>query len=192
MPYGKYWVESDTLIVEGNFFGVSTGLLGGWKKVRYAFNHTVSDEFYETDPVSYLRSVAKKHGLKSYFGLLTAVPIENLSVKSIDDVTTFVTAGVNNPNEKIGTINVIVVVEGRVSRSGMLNAIITVTEAKSKALIEMGYDFTGTNTDAVVILATQRGKYYRYGGAASELGRKVWRTVNDAVKESLKKWSHSE
>ncbi|WP_290901412.1 adenosylcobinamide amidohydrolase [Ferroglobus sp.] len=192
MKYVRYWVEEDTLIVEGKFFGVSTGLLGGWKKVRYAFNHKVGEEFYSSDPADYLRNVAKKLGLKSYFGLLTAVPMENLSVERKDDVTVFVTAGVNNPNEKIGTINVIAAIDARMSRSALLNSIITITEAKSKALLESGYRFTGTNTDAVIVLSTQRGKYYRFSGPASDLGNKIWNCVCEGVKKSLKKWDDFE
>ncbi len=188
MPYENYWVDDRTLIVSGDFFGVSTGLHGGWKKVRYAFNHTVDDTFSFSDPVEYLRKVAGRYGLKSYFGLLTSVPMSNLSVKSCGDVTAFVTAGVKNPNERIGTINIIAVFDCRLSRAAMLNAIITATEAKTKALIESGYNFTGTNTDAVIVLCTQKGKYRRYAGPGSDAGKMLWSSVIEAVKESLAKW----
>lgn len=42
MPYKEYSVVDNTLIITGKFLGVSTGLLGGWKHVDCAFNHTVS------------------------------------------------------------------------------------------------------------------------------------------------------
>ncbi len=187
MPYEDYWVDDDTLIVKGSFFGISTGLLGGWKRVKFAFNHTVRNSDLEK-PVEYLRSVAKKYDLSSYFGLLTSVPMDKLSVESVGNVTVFVTAGVKNPNEKIGTINIVAVFEGRLSRAAMLNAIITATEAKTKALLESGCNFTGTNTDAIIVLCTQRGKYYRYSGPASEAGRNLWKAVGKAVKDSLAKW----
>lgn len=187
MPYRNYFLDDCTLIVHGSFFGISTGLLGGWKRVRYAFNHTVGMEFYRMDELEYLRKVACKYGLKSYFGLLTAVPMICLSVKSFGNVTAFVTAGVENPNDL--TINTILVLEARLSRAGLLNAIITATEAKSKALLRAGYDFTGTNTDAVVILSTQNGVYERFTGPASKLGGEIWKSVFEAVRESLKKWS---
>lgn len=188
MSYENYWLDESTLIISGNFFGVSTGLLGGWKKVRYAFNHTVDDDFLHSKPNEYLRRVAKRYGLRSYFGLLTSVPMDKLSITGEKDVTAFVTAGVQNPNEEIGTINIIAVFECRLSRGAMLNAIITATEAKTKALIEAGYSFTGTNTDAVVVLCTQRGKHHRYAGPASEAGRILFKAVSSAVKRSLAKW----
>jgi len=188
MPYGNYWVDDRTLVVSGEFFGVSTGLLGGWGRIRHAFNHTVTDEFYSMEPADYLRKVARVYGLSSYFGLLTSVPMDKLSVKSFGEVTVFATAGVMNPNEVVGTINIIAVFECRMSRAAMLNAIITATEAKTKAILEAGHRFTGTNTDAVIVLCTQRGKYHRYSGPASDAGRKLWKCAENAVKESLARW----
>jgi len=188
MPYENYWVDERTLVVSGDFFGVSTGLLGGWKRVRHAFNHTVSEEFHSMEPAEYLRKVARGYGLKSYFGLLTSVPIDKLSVKGCGEVTVFATAGVMNPNERVGTINIIAVFECRMSRAAMLNAIITATEAKTKALLEEGHNFTGTNTDAVVVLCTQKGRYHRYCGPASEVGKKLWRCAGKAVRDSLARW----
>ncbi|WP_202319431.1 adenosylcobinamide amidohydrolase [Archaeoglobus neptunius] len=188
MPYENYWTDSRTLIVSGDFFGVSTGLLGGWGRVKHAFNHTVGEEFYSSDPVEYLRKTAKSYNLRSYFGLLTSVPMDKLSITGYDRVTVFTTAGVKNPNERIGTINIIAVFECRLSRAAMLNAIITATEAKTKALLESGCNFTGTSTDAVVILSTQRGKYYKFAGPGSDVGAMLWKCVIDTVKESLAKW----
>ncbi len=183
----RYRVEEDTLIVEGNFDALSSGLLGGRKKVEHIFNHTVGKDFDYTDPIAYLKKVASKFGMRNYFGLLTSVPMDKLAIARVGEVTAFVTAGVINHNEKIGTINTIVVIEADVSEGGMVNAVITATEAKSTALLEEGHRFTGTTTDAVIIAKTG-GRYYEYAGPASELGSKIWRAVKTAVKESLRKW----
>jgi len=126
--------------------------------------------------------------MKNYFGLLTAVPMDKLAVVRVEDVTAFVTAGVGNPNEKIGTINIILVVDGDMSDGAMVNSIITATEAKSVALLKSGLKFTGTSTDAIIVAKTERGRYYEYAGYASELGRKIWIAVKRAVIESLSKW----
>ena len=182
----RHYLKDETLIVEGEFEAISSGLLGGWRRVNHLFNHTVND-FDLKNPIEYLEGVAKKYGLKNYFGLLTSVPIDKLSIKKVDDVTVFVTAGVKNPNEQIGTINTIIVVDAEICSGGMINAVITTTEAKTKALIELGHNFTGTNTDAVIV-AMCGGTYYDYAGPMSELGQKIWVGVNRAVKESLLKW----
>jgi hypothetical protein len=84
-----------------------------------------------------------------YFGLITAVSMERLRVVKKNKVTAFITIGVKNHNQKInaGTINIILHLEANLQDSALINAVITATEAKSTALIELGYDFTGTSTD---------------------------------------------
>ncbi len=183
----RYRIESDTLLIEGRFNALSSGLNGGWRDVELIFNHTVPENFDYLEPVEYLESVAGRFSTKSYFGLLTSVPMDKLAVVRRDEVTAFVTAGVRNPNEIIGTINTIVVIDANPSDGAMLNAIITSTEAKTAALMELGHRFTGTNTDAVVVARTS-GRYYPYAGPASELGKKIWYAVKRGVKESLSKW----
>jgi len=184
----RYWVEGDTLIIKGNFNALSSGLKGGWKNVTCIFNHCVSDDFEKFNPISYLEMIAKRFSLKNYFVLLTSVPMDKLAVVRKDDVTAFVTAGVKNPNESIGTVNIIVIVDAQPSDGAMVNAVITSTEAKTSAILEAGYNFTGTNTDAVIIARSGRGKHYEYAGPASELGRKIWYAVKKAVSKSLAMW----
>ncbi|MEM0315758.1 MAG: adenosylcobinamide amidohydrolase, partial [Archaeoglobaceae archaeon] len=72
-----------------------------------------------------------------------------------------------------------------------LNAIITATEAKSSALFKLGYRFTGTNTDAIVVLSTMKGCYEQFSGPASRLGKRIWECVFKATAESLEKWESS-
>jgi len=182
----RWKIVKDTLIVEGQFFAISSGVLGGWGEVEHLFNHTIRGEI--GDPREYVRSIAKEFGLKRFFGLLTAVPMDKLAVVSVEDVTAFVTAGVRNPNERIGTINIILVVDGDMPESAMINAVITATEAKSFALLKAGLNFTGTSTDAIIVAKTCKGRYYEYAGYASELGRKIWIAVKRAVSQSLLKW----
>ncbi|MDI9646616.1 MAG: adenosylcobinamide amidohydrolase [Archaeoglobales archaeon] len=182
----EYLLTDDTLIVKGKFFGVSTGINGGIRRVNYVFNHTVKN--YIEDEEKYLRSVAKKYGLKKYFGMLTAVNIDDYAFSNDGEVTVFATAGLKNPNEKIGTVNIIAVLDCKVKSSTLLNSIITITEAKSSALLSLGYNFTGTTSDAVVVVATQRGNLHRYAGYATELGRHIWVATKKSVMESVKKW----
>lgn len=187
----RYRITDNTLIVEGRFNALSSGLLGGWRDVDAIFNHTVSDDFDLYNPVDYLMGVAEKLGLVRYFGLLTSVPMDKLSTVTYGEVTAFVTAGVKNPNEKVdrvGTINIILILNASISDGAMVNSVITATEAKSAALFELGYNFTGTNTDAIVVARTGEGSYYEYAGPASELGKKIWRAVKTAVTKSLEKW----
>ncbi|OAS14320.1 adenosylcobinamide amidohydrolase [Paenibacillus oryzisoli] len=130
---------------------------------------------------------------------------EEESAKSEDDaasvgetlrVSAWVTVGLGNkaragamlPASSLypGTINTIVVIEGRLTDAAMVNAVITATEAKAAALQSMnitinGQIATGTSTDAVLIAATNRGTTYRYAGTATTLGYLIGRTVHEAI-----------
>ena len=183
----NYIIEDDTLLVTGRFNAVSSGLKGGWKDVDSIFNHTVSKDFDTYSPSEYLERIARKFSLMRYFGLLTSVPMDKLSIVRKGEVTAFVTAGLRKPNETIGTINTILVIDAYPSDGAMINGIITSTEAKTAALLEAGYRFTGTNTDATVIARTG-GRYYEYAGPASVLGRRIWSAVKEGVFQSLSLW----
>jgi len=183
---GQLLINERLLLIRGSFNAISSGINGGWRDVEALFNYTVDEDFEKYDPKDYLERIAKNLGLRSYFGLLTSVPMEKLAVAEFEDVKAFVTAGVKNPNE-FGTINIILLIDAFPSDGALVNAIITATEAKSRALLEMGFNFTGTNTDAIIVARTG-GRYYEYGGPASDLGRKIWIAVKKGVKESLSKW----
>ncbi|OYD06182.1 adenosylcobinamide amidohydrolase [Paludifilum halophilum] len=139
--------------------------------------------------------------------LLTAAWVERAEVveKVWDHVrlAAIVTAGVSNAaragkQEPVdgagtpdpGTINTILLIDGRTTPGAMVNAVITATEAKTAALADLevrdadGALATGTTTDAVVVAATQRGnegEVLPYAGVASPLGRAVGTAVYQAV-----------
>ncbi len=183
----KFKHDERLLLIEGKFNALSSGINGGWRDVDAIFNYSVDEDFEKYDAKEYLEKVACKLNLRRYFGLLTSVPMDKLAISRCDEVTAFVTAGVKNPNERIGTINIIIVLNAAISDGAMVNSVITATEAKTHTLIEMGYNFTGTNTDAIVVARTN-GRYYEYAGPASELGRKIWVAVKKGVRDSLSKW----
>jgi len=133
---------------------------------------------------------------RPYFAFLTAVRMENVCVVRDQQVTAFITAGVSNPCHDPsvpGTINIVLVVHGRMSEGAMASAVITATEAKAKALFEMGFDFTGTTTDAVAVLAEERATkacepaYFEYSGTGTDIGEGVYRCVKKGVAEGIKR-----
>jgi adenosylcobinamide hydrolase len=88
-----------------------------------------------------------------------------------------------------GTINTIVVINGKLTDAAIVNAVITATEAKAAALQDIGVlvdgqTATGTTTDAVMIAATCRGQTYHYAGTATVLGYMIGRTVYEAIMAS--------
>ena len=195
-----YTVRAQTLIVTGDFDGLSTGINGGRRRVRAVLNHQVGFDFNEPDARAYIaRVVAGFEVAGPYFAFLTAVYMENLCVIEDARLTAFVTAGISNPvhdPSQPGTINIILAIGGRMSEGALANAIITATEAKTRALFDSGYDFTGTTTDAVVVLGVPPGPddgavpFYEYGGPLTEIGQSIYRCVKKGVREGIKRQHH--
>ncbi len=189
---------------------------GGVKKTNAILNVEVlkscSDLSLHGNPEAYIIDSAKKFGLNDTFiGMVTAASVENFALVSKKDgdlaVSVIATASDNEGNtcnysesagepivtEKIvGTINVIVVIDGNPTDSCLVGSLITVTEAKAAALGELdirsrysGQMATGTITDAVVIGETNRGLPIIYSGPASKLGQLVGYCTRKAVKEAV-------
>ncbi|MCQ1536381.1 adenosylcobinamide amidohydrolase [Methanosarcina sp. KYL-1] len=191
----QYYIKDSTLVIEGDFEAVSTGLNGGRSRVNYLFNKQVPRTFNPPDPRKFVRDAALELGIKeTNFGLLTAVNMEYLQVIEDDYLTVFVTAGVSNASEfrveKVGTINIILFSREKLSETALLGAIITATEAKGLALLEKGYNFLGTNTDAVIV-AYENDSEERdrpeipYAGSSTEFGKKITKAVIKGVKAGL-------
>jgi adenosylcobinamide hydrolase len=191
----KYQIKDTSLIIEGDFEAISSGINGGRGRVGSLINHRVQPAFDHYEPAEYLDNVANSFILKKpYFGLLTAVDMSDLCVMTEDYLTTFVTAGITHPSgfkfNKPGTINIIITVDGMLSESAMVGAIITATEAKGLALLDMGYDFLGTTTDAVIVAYhnhTGTETYLEYAGPYTEFGKMITRTVMKGVKDGVRK-----
>ncbi|HII00212.1 TPA: adenosylcobinamide amidohydrolase [Methanosarcinaceae archaeon] len=208
----RYYVKDSTLVIEGDFEAVSTGLNGGRSRVKDLFNKQVPRTFNPTDPGKFVEEAALELGIREpYFGLLTAVNMEYLQVIEDDYLTVFLTAGVSNGSEfriekvekvekveKIGTINIILISRKKLSETALLGAIITATEAKSLALLEKGHTFLGTNTDAVIVAyeagperesemdsGSEGRQELAYAGSSTDFGKKITKAVIKGVKAGL-------
>src|SRR5438552_5879442 len=85
------------------------------------------------------------------------------------------------PLSLVGTINILVALPERLSDAALVNAIATVTEAKSQALRDAGHDATGTPTDAVCLVCPDDGATHHFGGPRSTWGARLARAVHHAV-----------
>lgn len=93
-----------------------------------------------------------------------------------------------------GTINMIVLIDGRMTEAAMVNAVITATEAKSAALQQLGIverlngeQATGTTTDAIVIGVSQTEHWsdvHAYAGAATTIGCAIGEAAYKTVLEA--------
>ncbi|MFA1821984.1 adenosylcobinamide amidohydrolase [Virgibacillus oceani] len=96
---------------------------------------------------------------------------------------------------KPGTINIWVLVNGKLSEEAFIQSIMTATEAKVSAIKEMGIldaetntTATGTSTDSILIGASQQGKVLSYGGTATPLGQLVGKGVYQCTKKALENY----
>lgn len=144
--------------------------------------------------------------------MLTAVPTRNVAINTYKSancsVIVMVTAGVGNSidvtktferNEDfhIGTINTWVIINGKLSDEAFLQAMITATEAKTKALAEedirdtqTGTIATGTATDSLLIAATQSGAVMPYAGPITEVGKCIGRGVFETTVQAIQNYKN--
>lgn len=145
--------------------------------------------------------------LSDTVGMMTAVTTEHAEVEEykgdFGSVIIMVTAGVGNAvdvsqsltrdrPERIGTINTWVIVNGHLSDEAFIQAMITATEAKTKAMhtenIEdplTGTIATGTSTDSLLVAATQTGEQLPYAGPITPLGKLIGHGVYDCTVRAI-------
>lgn len=147
-----------------------------------------------------------KSGKNSCF-LFTGADMKNLSVSKAEygDLSVFalVTAGVESNAMRMsvdegffydpGTINIVLLTNGRLTRRAMTRAIITATEAKTAAMQDLDIrssvspvlnQATGTGTDEVLVVEG-RGKLMEQTGGHGKLGELIAKSVYDGVKEAV-------
>ncbi|MEU8081322.1 adenosylcobinamide amidohydrolase [Catellatospora citrea] len=83
-----------------------------------------------------------------------------------------------------GTVNIIVALPVALSPGAMVNAVATATEAKVQALLDAGFDASGTPTDAVCVAAREAGEEVLFAGPRSEWGSRLARAVHAATWEA--------
>lgn len=86
-----------------------------------------------------------------------------------------------------GTINIVVAVPVAMSDAALVNAVATATEAKVQALLDLGYDCSGTPTDAVCVAArtpVPGDEVHAFAGPRSLWGARLARAVHGAVREA--------
>lgn len=169
---------------------------GGVGERGWVLNATVPSGYDRRDPDRHIAEIAAELKLTGPgTGLLTAVDVRKVVSVTERGVTAEVTTGVGVPTwaaapdeagERIGTINVVCRLPVRLGPAALVNAVATVTEAKSQALFEAGVDGTGTATDAVVLLCPTVGPAEPYGGPRSRIGAALARAVHEAVSSGLR------
>ncbi|HJJ51519.1 MAG TPA: adenosylcobinamide amidohydrolase [Methanocorpusculum sp.] len=179
----RYYLRNDTLIIRGDFRAASNGAEGGLKDAKTLLNVSIPRGFSE-NAAGYLERISARNGfLHPYFGLLTAVPMQNLCIAQYDYITAFVTAAVSDRNR---TINIIVTSAKPLTDAALLGAMMTVTEAKMKVIAERKLPATAQSTDAVIVAAEKNGSAAEeFAGPLTEVGMRIAKAVSHALTEAF-------
>jgi adenosylcobinamide hydrolase len=186
---------------------------GGLSSSRSFVNWKVPLNYNCSDPAAMMQAELRKWGYDpaTAVGLQTAAHITHTSfAEELGDefkLLVCVSAGTGNAARagleretfsayEAGTVNIMIIIDGRMTSSAMVNAVISATEAKSAAFEELsirdhsyGCIATGTSTDAVLIAVSQSSTYeqtHRYAGAATTIGNAIGRLVYAAVYEAIR------
>lgn len=182
---------------------------GGIGEVGWVVNAGVADGYARIDIEAHLAELAAVAGCGGRgVGMLTAARVQQWRAASDDGVTVAATVGVSWPTWAAdvdgaftdhravrgptvagvngpGTINVVAQLPVRLSDGALVNAVMTVTEAKTQALSDGGVPGTGTATDAVCVLCPVPGPVEPFGGPRSVWGARLARATYAAVRAGL-------
>ncbi|MEV7603232.1 adenosylcobinamide amidohydrolase [Kitasatospora sp. NPDC089797] len=175
---------------------VSSAVLGGGLGERaWVLNAQVRPGYARMDPAEHLAELAAAEGLTGPgVGLMTAAEVDDCTRAEDGGVTAVVTSGIGVPvwaadpaarpaDHRPGTINILAVVPAPVADAGLVNLLATATEAKVQALLDAGYDCSGTPSDAVcVAVRSDGGAPDPFGGPRSLWGARLARAVYRAVR----------
>ncbi len=183
----------------------------GW--YRTFVNRHVDADYNCDDVQAEMARYLEQQGFHSTdtVGMMTAVTTEHAEVEEYKGdfgmVIIAVTAGVGNAvdvsqalarEQRVGTINTWVIVNGILPDEAFIQAMITATEAKVKALqVENIMDpltstiATGTSTDSLLVAATQRGENLPYAGPITPLGKLIGHGVYDCTIRAIQTYKRA-
>lgn len=90
-----------------------------------------------------------------------------------------------------GSIDIILLTDASLSMGAMVNAMVTATEAKVRALVENraetseGYVATGAPTDSIIVGCLSKGERIRQAGPTTELGYLVGKVVHEGLTRAM-------
>ncbi|WP_404467962.1 adenosylcobinamide amidohydrolase [Sutcliffiella horikoshii] len=192
---------------------ISNGVIGeGIQWYKHFCNFHVDKDYICDHPLKDIREwlCQMEIPIEQSVGMMTAVNLSDvvISKKEIEgmEFMAVVTAGVGNAVDitktelcqtpvAIGTINIILFIDAHLSDGGLVNAMMSATEAKVKALhdlkvqdLKTGTIATGTSTDAMVLAVTQQGEKTPYAGSGTIIGKGIGHLVYEGVTKAIHKY----
>ncbi len=170
---------------------------GGLGERAWVVNVQVPSGYGRRDTGAHVAEVAAALGLRGEgIGMLTAAPVDQVAVAEAGGVRVEATVGLSHPvwaaagdgtpcDVLAGTINVVAFLPAPHSDAALANALCTVTEAKTQALLDAGVPGTGTPSDAVTVLCPAGTAVEPFGGPRSACGAPLARAVYEAVRSRI-------
>ncbi|MGW3012834.1 adenosylcobinamide amidohydrolase [Streptomyces sp. NPDC001219] len=168
-------------------------LVGGLGERSWVLDAQVVHGYRRTDPERHLADLADDIGVHGPgVGLMTAADVSAHARADDSGAVAVATSGVTvrgwaaSPAEGSvapvvpGTINIVAMVPVALSDAALVNAVATATEAKVQALLELGYDCSGTPTDAVCVagrIPSPGEEVHAFAGPRSLWGARLARVV---------------
>lgn len=176
----------------------SAPLGGGVGERRWIVNAQVPRSYARTDIEHHLETIATANGCAGAgAGMLTAAAVEFFTQSSDSEVRVWATVGITLPTWAAardvdveipvgpGTINLVAVSSRRLGDAALVNAVMTMTEAKTQALLDCNVPGTGTASDALCVACPTDGGVEKFGGPRSSVGSALARAVYDAVRAGI-------
>jgi adenosylcobinamide amidohydrolase len=196
-------LELDTLIYRFERLqrAISSAAAGGGVGLRHwTVNAEVAANYEREDLVAHVAEIAATFHLTGEgVGMLTAASVRRRQRASRDGVDAEATVGLSHPTwaatesddraPAVGTINIVVFLPVPLSDSALVNAVVTVTEAKTQALLDASVSATGTPSDAVAIFCPVGDTADEFCGPRSLWGSRVARVVHEAVLAGALAWT---
>ncbi|MEU6425572.1 adenosylcobinamide amidohydrolase [Microbispora sp. NPDC046973] len=187
---------------------ISSAMLGGGIGHReWVLNAQVAAGYSRMDPVEHMDALGPGG---PGVGMMTAALVERYAAAADGGAEAVATVGLGVPTwaatpegvpdpglpaevgaaraPRPGTVNILVAVPVAFSDAALVNAVMTVTEAKTQALLEAGFPCTGTASDAVCVAVREEGQAEAFGGPRSVWGARIARAVHQAVLDGARDW----
>ncbi|NRQ40450.1 adenosylcobinamide amidohydrolase [Nonomuraea sp. NN258] len=180
---------------------ISSAMLGGGiGPCEWVLNAQVVAGYARMDPVDHLIELGPGG---AGVGMMTAASVDRFERAADGGAEAVATVGLRVPTWaaapegaadpelapiRVGTINIVVALPVAMTDAALVNAVMTVTEAKSQALQEVGFPGTGTASDAVCVVVPSHGPEELFGGPRSEWGARIARSVHAAVRRGAEAW----
>ena len=218
IPDIEIWYDKDNIVVisKNKLECLSNAAInGGRLTTKSIVNHHVPLNFNKRQLKEELNPVKYKYNLPdNMIGLLTAVKMKdaiiiNNNINKVD-YTLILTAGLTNTSipliedsnqyeynhytyDNPGTINIILLINAKLSEHALVNLFIIITEIKTYLLkllniqTQDGKPATGTSTDTIVIGFTNKSQYIEWSGSSTKFGQSIGSTIFATLERALKK-----